>query len=431
MLDRFYVAFGIALIIVATAWSRERVQAANGVAEYVIHISVDGLNARLMQDAVEAGRAPAFKRLESEGVWTLNARTDFTHTITLPDHTCMLTGRPVLKSEGMPETVYHGITINDTAPHGATLHNLGNPHAGYIASVFDVAHDAGLSTGLYVSKDKFAIFEQSYNANTGADGPHGRNKIDSFFFQDDGAPTYSEGMNQRFLADMAANHYNYVFIHYRDTDSAGHAFGWGSGTYQQAVAAVDKYLADVLHLVESDAALAGRTTIVVSSDHGGMGTNHGDPTLQEDFTIPFFVWGAGVSPGDLYVVNANSRQDPGESRPDYDAADQPIRNGETGNLALTLLGLGPIPGSIIDFKEDLRVSLAGDYNHDGIVDSADYTIWQDTKGSTTDLRADGNGNGVVDQQDYDLWKANFNATAAAKRQDVSSTPDGSRHHANN
>lgn len=393
-------------------------------AEYVIHVSVDGLNARLMQDAVDAGLAPTFKRLEDEGVWTINARTDFTHTITLPDHTCMLTSRPVLKPDGMPETVNHGVTFNDAAPHGATLHNSGNPHAGYIASVFDVVHDAGLSTGCYVSKDKFAIFEQSYNASTGAEGPHGRNKIDSFFFQDDGAPTYSEGMNQRFLADMAANHFNYVFVHYRDTDSAGHAFGWGSSTYQQAIAAVDRYLADVLQLVESDPTLAGRTTIIISSDHGGIGTNHGDSTLQEDFTIPFLVWGAGVSPGDLYAVNAKTRTDPGESRPDYNAAAQPIRNGETGNLALTLLGLGPIPGSIIDFKQDLRVSLAGDYNHDGMVDAADYTIWQDTKGSTTDLRADGNGDGIVDQHDYDLWKANFNATAKAKRRDVSSTTDG-------
>ena len=69
---------------------------------------------------------------------------------------------------------------------------------------------------------------------------------------------------------MAAQHFNYAFIHYRDTDSAGHAFGWGSGTYQQAVAAVDKYLADVLHLIDSDPKLAGHTAVIVSSDHGGL-----------------------------------------------------------------------------------------------------------------------------------------------------------------
>ncbi len=114
---------------------------------YVIHVSVDGLNARAMQNAVDAGRAPTFKRLETEAAWTTNARTDFSHTITLPDHTCMLTGRPVLQPEGMPDTVYHGLTLNDGGPRGTTLHTAGNPHVPYIASVFDVVHDAGLSTG--------------------------------------------------------------------------------------------------------------------------------------------------------------------------------------------------------------------------------------------------------------------------------------------
>jgi hypothetical protein len=52
-------------------------------------------------------------------------------------------------------------------------------------------------------------------------------------------------------------------------------------------------------------------------------------------------------------------------------------------------------------------SVAGDYNRNRTVDAADYTIWRDTLGSTTDLRADSSGNGVIDQADYDVWKANF------------------------
>jgi len=54
-----------------------------------------------------------------------------------------------------------------------------------------------------------------------------------------------------------------------------------------------------------------------------------------------------------------------------------------------------------------RPHILGDYNNNGAVDSADYTVYRDTLGSTTDLRADGNGNGIVDQADYDLWRANF------------------------
>ena len=46
----------------------------------------------------------------------------------------------------------------------------------------------------------------------------------------------------------------------------------------------------------------------------------------------------------------------------------------------------------------------GDFNFDGSVDSADYTLWRDTMGSTTDLAADGNSDGIVDHADYDVWR---------------------------
>src|SRR3972149_1453691 len=142
-------------------------------ADYVIHVSIDGLNARHMQQAVDAGHAPTLERLEAESAWTANARTDYTCTVTLPNHTSMLTGRPVEQPDGMPATVHHGWTHNDLPARRATLHNAGNRRVLYIASVFDVAHDTGLSTALYASKDKFVIYDQTYSENTGAAGPHG------------------------------------------------------------------------------------------------------------------------------------------------------------------------------------------------------------------------------------------------------------------
>ncbi|QDV73913.1 lamin tail domain-containing protein [Botrimarina mediterranea] len=54
-------------------------------------------------------------------------------------------------------------------------------------------------------------------------------------------------------------------------------------------------------------------------------------------------------------------------------------------------------------------NIAGDYNGDGFVDAADYTVWRDTLGSTTELAADGDGNGTVNQLDYDVWVENFGA----------------------
>jgi thermolabile hemolysin len=54
------------------------------------------------------------------------------------------------------------------------------------------------------------------------------------------------------------------------------------------------------------------------------------------------------------------------------------------------------------------LSLPGDFNHDGIVDAADYIVWRDTLGEGgRGLIADGDGSGSVDQADYNVWKSNF------------------------
>jgi arylsulfatase A-like enzyme len=336
-------------------------------ADHVIHISVDGLNAGVLQSIIEAGQAPNFKRLDDEGAFTLNARTDFTYTTTLPNHATILTGRPVLVPENVAGMAVHGWTSNGIPRRGMTLHQHG-----YVPSVFDVVHDAGGSTALFGSKDKFVLFDQSYdetngalpnravspklpNANVGEPRPRARDKIDTFYASDDGPPKFSETLNERFIAGMSARHFTYAFVHYRDPDSVGHVLRWGSGTYRWAVGNVDEYLGAVLRLVETDPQLTGKTAIIVTSDHGGSGFAHGNPTLKENYTIPVFVWGAGVAHGDLYELNRETRRNPGDERIDYAAEHQPIRNGDTGNLALSLLGLGPIPTSVLNSKQDLHV----------------------------------------------------------------------------
>jgi len=62
---------------------------------------------------------------------------------------------------------------------------------------------------------------------------------------------------------------------------------------------------------------------------------------------------------------------------------------------------------LLNIAPDLDV----DFNDDGFVDAADYTVWRDTLGqSGAGLAADADKNGVINDLDYDLWKANFGAT---------------------
>lgn len=68
--------------------------------------------------------------------------------------------------------------------------------------------------------------------------------------------------------------------------------------------------------------------------------------------------------------------------------------------------------------------VVGDYNGDGQVSAADYTVWRDNLGSTVNLSADGDNNGVVDINDYLIWSNNFNASSNVDSQ-ADSVPEAS------
>lgn len=57
----------------------------------------------------------------------------------------------------------------------------------------------------------------------------------------------------------------------------------------------------------------------------------------------------------------------------------------------------------------IAAGLAGDYNEDGTVDAADYTVWRDMLGMSvaSGTGADGDGNGMIDVADYGVWRTNF------------------------
>jgi hypothetical protein len=326
--------FLLAVVVLVAACS-----AAMGQVQHVFHISVDGLR----PDAVTTlgpGELPSFYRLRTEGAFTDNARADYFVTETLPNHVTQLTGRGVKDPYGNIGAAYsgHDWTSNSDPDPADTLEtNKGT----YVAGVFDVAHAAGLTSGLYASKSKFVLFPQSWPTTI----DHSR--ITSY-----DSPTIVTQMKD----DIAAQVQGYTFLHLYDPDRAGHDYGWMGTDYLDSVKTVDGYLGEVFQLIATTPGLTDHTALVVTADHGGSGTGHADATNRYNYTIPFYVWGPGVTPGaDLYALNPASRLDPSTGRPTYYAAGQPIHNGEASNLSLDLLGLGPIPGSWLDSQQDLAV----------------------------------------------------------------------------
>ena len=59
----------------------------------------------------------------------------------------------------------------------------------------------------------------------------------------------------------------------------------------------------------------------------------------------------------------------------------------------------------------INPAASGDYNQDGTVNAADYTVWRNMLGqSGTNHAADGDGDDQIGLGDYNVWKANFGAT---------------------
>jgi len=61
-------------------------------------------------------------------------------------------------------------------------------------------------------------------------------------------------------------------------------------------------------------------------------------------------------------------------------------------------------------------ALSGDYNSDGIVDAADYTVWRDHLGQAFDLpgeNPDADTPGMVDAEDFMFWKSQFGQSSGS------------------
>lgn len=347
----FHVAIALALLGPSFQDAPATALAPQRTFENVVVISVDGLRSDALL-AVSAKALPAFARLQN-GASTLNARTDPDWTITLPNHTAMMTGRFVEGPAG------HAWRKNDDADEGETLERN---KQGYVTSFFDVAHDRGVETGLFAGKTKFSIFDVSWNAEHGAPDTtgvdDGRDKLDRYVFDLD-TPKLVDGLLEALRREPAKP--RLLFVHLAEPDRAGHAFGWDvskGSRYMRAVQAVDVEVARILDAIEGSP-LATKTAVILTADHGGGAPwkSHDQKHMWIDYIIPFLVWTGPLDEArDLYALNHATRADPGLTQParEFDGL-PPIRNGDVANLALELLGLPAVPGSTIGASQDLRV----------------------------------------------------------------------------
>ena len=81
---------------------------------------------------------------------------------------------------------------------------------------------------------------------------------------------------------------DFVFIIYEDTDSAGHDFGfsYNNPEYKKSFNTEDGYGYEVIKAIEARETYETEDwLIIVTSDHGGVETGHGGPSIQERMTF--------------------------------------------------------------------------------------------------------------------------------------------------
>ncbi len=218
----------------------------------MVIISLDGLR----PDALEQADTPILDDLRTKGAYSPSAKT-ILPSVTLVSHASMLGGMTPAK---------HGIFENEDK---LSVGFINGP------TLFSIAHDAGLSTGMVVGKPKLSHLVLT----------------DSVDIYNYAGPLDRLVVNQA-IKIIQAGLPNILFIHLPDIDSAGHAFGWMSQAQLIDIGHTDALIGEIITALNEGNTLS-QTVLIITADHGGHARTHGTNSL-EDMTIPWLAVGPTI-----------------------------------------------------------------------------------------------------------------------------------------
>ncbi|MCI2430482.1 ectonucleotide pyrophosphatase/phosphodiesterase [Candidatus Acetothermia bacterium] len=222
-------------------------------AVYLFIIVVDGLR----PDALQRAQTPNIDRLWQSGLYSWQAQT-VSPSLTLPAVASLFTGL-------RPER--HRVLWNSWMPERGQI---------AVPTVFDLAHEAQISTAAFVGKRKLQHLFQPQIPLQIIRGEAGH-VLDSA------------------LEYISQHRPRLVFLHLSDVDDAGHRHGWMTLQQLRAVERVDQAVGRLMQKLSELEMLKG-SVIILTSDHGGHGRIHGtdDP---RDMTIPWILWTPEIETG--------------------------------------------------------------------------------------------------------------------------------------
>lgn len=217
----------------------------------VILISMDGARGDFVRDL----DLPVIHSLAAQGAYTYQAQT-ILPSQTLPGHASMLSGYTPQK---------HGIRVNEWK-EGLRLQK---------DTIFDHISRAGKTAKLMAAKEKFETFRKEEAG------------VDMVILND-----FTDVMTDTTIATISDTDYDFLFVHFKAPDRAGHDHGAESREYREAIKEVDTAIGKIVDRLRE----LGRfdsTTLIITADHGMRGKNHGGPT-PEELTIPWIAVGPRI-----------------------------------------------------------------------------------------------------------------------------------------
>lgn len=245
----------------SSACAQEVTSDAGSKASHIIVISLDGTR----PDALLLADTPNIQELAAKGAASWEASTVFP-PVTLPAHTSMLTGLA-------PED--HGVDFNDMQPDCPPLE---------FSTFLTLAEEAGYKTALVTGKEKFCMYNQSPG-------------LDYTFAREGDRSVVDRAL------ELLDEGYEVLFLHFPNPDFFGHSLGWMSETYITELSSTDRQIGRLIAKL-AELNITEETLIIITSDHGGHGTGHGQ-NIPEDMLIPWVIAGPGVVAGTALGTTVN------------------------------------------------------------------------------------------------------------------------------
>jgi xylan 1,4-beta-xylosidase len=201
-----------------------------------------------------------------------------------------------------------------TTPGNNTLVNGAWAFAPNIGETMDLRAQAPMIFEYYRQANPTVRPEKTWVVAGKANVRQADYSLHPFYGQDYGAELWwtHDGDNadwakmQQVIADY---HPTLVFLHLGEVDAMGHTGDWAR--YTTAIRNADRIVGELWDLLQSDPAYSGRTTLIVSSDHGRHDDDHGGfqghgGICDGDKRLPFLALGPDIRAG--LVVTRTAEQ---------------------------------------------------------------------------------------------------------------------------